>query len=861
MPALIAVVVALAAAPAYASGATLSASPGSGNTPGNPLSAALSSPVSGAGLASQQLSLGWDPTRAFLGGSVQAPAGWTTEYTTDGSSWSTSPPSDLSTVRGVRAGGSFASAGMASGVQLSDSGGTGPVTPPPVFSGGSGGDGWNAFASEDYVLAAYHHSGASYIPFTLACYLKSSGQACDGSGSPGPSTFTKSGPGTSSVSPGVVINDKAYVMVSQFEWLGYVSYTAGVQCVDVSSWPFSDCGYTRLYGAWSGGTIGGIFGGEPGTLSTVGSKIYAVTPSGTPAGLAITCFDTATGQACSGQPWLLSSSASSTLSYGTGFTTAVGNRLFVTAGKLWCFDLSNSSECSGSWPITGVNAAGGPGGTTSIMPLVPMRDSSGTPIGSCLLYNPPSSPRCLDFAGSTVAVPSGLSSLLSSMPVGGSVTMSNAQYDFDDYRQYWVAEQSGQSFPACYDWRTDAACSGFRTTDPMPGARYAVTVDRYDPNCVWTNGDSGGLSQFSAIAGGDSCQGGPRVDVPLDLVRTGCSAGSSPQAWRSLTVTAPGGLDRTRFKVTVRDSSGNAIPGYTNLSPDSSGSVNVSGLTTAQTGRSPTVAVVAAGATNSQAALVTADLEYETEAPELCVPLEVKASCPSLGPGVASSASVPLAPVTLTGSTSQTVGGSTSSDSPTADAGRAPMTGCLGTVDGRVTHADGKPAPNERVELLAPDGTVLATTQTDSAGRYEFANVHPEAGYRVRATGSNKNASVAAQQATTVNFEIPASRQVTVTSVSTTSSTAISTTVRVPGPGTLTQVGTSGGRTACRAETRRVTRARRLTVTCRLTEWTRAIRRERSVRVRLVTRFRGPSGTETVRRSLRLKATGPSFTG
>ena len=73
---------------------TLNANPSSGLGAGSPFSTSLEAPIQSVGLTTQVLSTRWDRTQAVLTGPVTAPAGWTPEYTVDGTTWSSTLPSD-----------------------------------------------------------------------------------------------------------------------------------------------------------------------------------------------------------------------------------------------------------------------------------------------------------------------------------------------------------------------------------------------------------------------------------------------------------------------------------------------------------------------------------------------------------------------------------------------------------------------------------------------------------------------------------------------------------------------------------------------------------------------------------------------
>ena len=837
---------------------TLNANPSSGLGAGSPFSTSLEAPIQSVGLTTQVLSTRWDRAQAVLTGAVTAPAGWTPEYTVDGTTWSSTLPSDPSTVTGVRASGSVNSDGLSGGRQVRTTDSTGSVTPTPTFAPSGGGDGWDAFTSSTYVFNVFHHEAA----LKLACHLKATGDSCP------QALYTDGAYSTSQTSNGVVIGNKAYVPVMKNTWAGYTKFVAGFACVDVSSSTFLDCGFKELINPPGGQTA------APTSLSTSGTKIYAGWPIQASFGSGpyvwqVGCFDTATDSPCAGQPYVLPSSDNTSISYATGFTSAFDGKVFLTGAKVWCLNGSDGSQCNGGsgWPVTGITTGNGAGGATAIHPFIPKRNGSGTAVGGCIPYNGATTPFCVDFAGQPVAFPPGLTALLALKPIGGGVNLGISQFDFDGQRQYWTTALPYQpSYPVCYDWVTDAACSGFDTSAPVGDGSYAITTDRYNPGCVWANGHAGVITQFSATAGGSSCAGGPKVSVASSAMfpRLACQSGTVIREMETITVSAPGGLDRTQFKVTVNDSSGNPIAGYTDLHPNSSGVVDVSGLSPSVSGQSPTVDIVAVGASNAQGSSISAEVKFVTDFPELCVPLEAKNQCPQLSPGVSGGPDVSSTPVTLDGLVEETpYGGSASSSSVALEASRSAVSGCMGSIAGTARYTDGKPVPGRTVTLRAPDGSVLATATTAPDGRYSFPYVHPHSSYSVRFESESKDAGVTAQVETLVDFRLPLptpsnSFKATVTSPSNVTPVV---TVTVPGPGRITQKGTSSKLTVCTG-VRVARKSGRYRVPCRLTEAGRRAIRERSLRVRFAVTYKPRGGkSRTVYRTAVLKQRKPAFTG
>lgn len=111
------------------------------------------------GTGNRELRVSLDPGFVYQSGGVTAPEGWTVQYSTNnGTSWGASEPSPASTVTDVRATKSSLAAGpIVAGSQIFSSE-TVAAIPSDTFSASTGGDGWDVFFYENYVLNIFHHS-------------------------------------------------------------------------------------------------------------------------------------------------------------------------------------------------------------------------------------------------------------------------------------------------------------------------------------------------------------------------------------------------------------------------------------------------------------------------------------------------------------------------------------------------------------------------------------------------------------------------------------------------------------------------------------------------------------------------------
>lgn len=829
----------------------LQVAPATSLSNGSGIAVTASAPIQSVGPVTQATSVTWDPSMAVLTGPATAPAGWTPEYTTDGSTWSSTLPASLAAVIGARASGPVESDGVSGGRQaVTTVNSATSVTPAPTFPAGGGGDGYDVFTSDDYIMTAFHHSADYGGGVIIDCWVRATGQPCS------PARYTKAGVETSYASNGVVVADKAYVMAYQA-----TSGTVGLVCTDVSALPFTDCGYTPLITPAPG------FDNPPrvfaGTIAVSGSRIYGGIQDGVDwttfvSKWDLACFDTATGLPCTGQPYITGAEAQG----GTGstYTSSFDGKVFSVGRTLWCVNGADGTPCAG-WGTPGVPTgvsvapyASGAGGSTN---PVPMRSGAGQVAGVCLLFNggsatPPATtgPACWGLDQSVATPPAGLTNLVTSKPIFYGGLQS---YAFGPTRTFWLTPSGATQIPVCFDWTTGAECADF-VTPPAQQQRYSITLDSQDPNCAYTYGDNAVVSTFSARFGGTSCAGGPKMSLTAQasVPRLGCSADTSILAWGTIKITPPGGVPVTAFRVTVRDSQGVPIPGYADLFPDAQGVVDVSGLAPNASGQSPTITVDAVGATMSEANATTIAVTRQTDYPQLCLPMEARAACAATAPGSFPSGLLPLAPLTITGTVTETPSSGPVSSFPLSGAAtRTAIPGCLGAVNDEVTYTDGTPAAGRTVTLRAPDGSVVATTTTSSTGAYAFPpDLGPGAGYSVQVEGITRSGDVTSGATTTINFQIPLPlpARLPVQASSTDEDGrrgVISVVVRVPSAGSVFVQGTTvvaGSRARACVARRSVSRRGTVRMSCRLSRPVRSLACRGSVRVTVRVTFTARSG-------------------
>jgi hypothetical protein len=94
----------------------------------------------------------------YQAGGVTAPEGWTVEFSTDGGdTWVGTEPGTAADVTNIRATSTVTAGAISDGSQIYSTTVTSPI-PASTFGASTGGDGWDVFFYDNYVLNIFHHS-------------------------------------------------------------------------------------------------------------------------------------------------------------------------------------------------------------------------------------------------------------------------------------------------------------------------------------------------------------------------------------------------------------------------------------------------------------------------------------------------------------------------------------------------------------------------------------------------------------------------------------------------------------------------------------------------------------------------------
>lgn len=556
--------------------------------------------------------------------------------------------------------------------------------PPPKvsssFTGESGGDGWDVFFDSEYtrVFNIHHHgstrSGAPVLP-TLQCKNLADSSQCAGY----PITLTQSSHrSTGHIDP-----------VSNKLWQPTVTLDAKLawDCVDLTT--SKRCATPVVVSQYvARPNSEGLYNDHVDPV-VIGRKMYAVgftTDSTSGDVTRITCLDMATGTECPG----IVLPESGTF-YQAGLE-AMGHNLYVVPGEnlhLDCYDSTTWTRCAGSWPQP---VAKGP--------------VWGVRGADSIVRNVCANNQCFSLDGSAHTLPPNFAARLAANPVvGRSYT----------YIQVGKASSVGTlaAWPItgdksdCWNMATDTACSAsFPLAVPLI---YTSILDPLDSDCLWTNGDDGRIRNWKISTGTEGCSGGPlRISfrARLSIPRLGCDPASRVYLYKSFNLLTPSPSLYDSATVTVKDSEGAPIAGWINKPLPADGVLDLTGLTTAVAGVTPTFDVATTNLVN-ETVVPRAEFRVTTgSAPQLCWNLsKPEVVCPTT-PGVAGHPEPVTQPTSVAAKGSFTLGSSTTHFTPqvmntTGETNPPTFENCGTRLLATVTsQSDGKPVAGAVVYLL-----------------------------------------------------------------------------------------------------------------------------------------------------------------
>ncbi len=697
-----------------------------------------------------------DPTKVQLtaASDVTAPQGWAVSFSTDGTTFVSA--SDLTTpamwasVVKVKATGAFDSLGTTpDGKQIV----TNSVSVPGSVTTVNGairtnGDGFDlAFDSRGYLFNTYHHDSLSA---SIDCRKRSDGSFCSSSW-----PFALSSYGFHSNFTSTEYFDE----VNKHLWLPVADRATGTGflCIDVSTIETpAFCGGSKAT-AWhmvqarANAQETGIY-----QITSVNSKIYSwdiLAP-------AILCFDylanNGLGAACANAmptfTHLVAGSANQATTpipttY-TGFETAFGNLYGQLNGVETCFNASTYAKCAG-WADYDIVL----GSNNSAMAMYLQPNAAGAIIGVCNTNDA----KCFAADGTRFTASSVIENALTNFNVArwrGSISTVGSKLLFNSI---W----DKPSYLYCYDYATSAACANWTASSsfgisgigemlmtPPGGSSWRVYTIKSDPlssDCLWTNGDAPnptiGQITISTATRGCTIQMPTATFASSQLLPKLTCASVSDLVYRKFSIAGlTKGVDYSSATISIFKADGTAVIAagktWDQVALDSSGSLDMSALTTADLGQGFTIKVNYAGRTNTNSS--SGVLEVASPAAQLCTSVTALVICPTTTQiGTPQDQVFTFAATAATiSSTGSRIDYSTTSPSLTVSAPAASACGFqLKAFVGQAPNAQGFPAspsPQSGVTATLVDstGTVLTngsgnpiTAVSDATGNLTFGYV------------------------------------------------------------------------------------------------------------------------------------------
>lgn len=540
------------------------------------------------------------------------PEGWVLEYSTDGTNWSTTAPADLTTVIAVRAKGDVSTKGRGVFETTTEAE---PITTGTDFASSGGGDGYNVAFGNGIVLNMYHHDT---VMAQIVC------KKLDGTNCATP-LRTKTGYKTNHASS--LYFDKSNNRVYGFVYRSSDGHY-GVLCQDYSDVAaVVDC--PTVFTDLSNGFLNANGHQGFGSSSQDGDVLWSI--DGYNAKLMCFDMDTTGGDECDGGNNGFDVGTGGF--WGSGFyhgrvTAAAGKVFFTIDDVMGCFDPDTTALCGSSTPIDiGSNAQA----NVNRHPPVPVNNTSGDFFATCDI----NSKLCIDDAGATVTIPAALNTYWTANVPNGYIAGQNAQqWGITNNKFYYGGVETADNWSKdllCYDFQTEAACAGFDGAGRGITKYYTANIDPDSPGCVWINQDSGVIIPLNAETGEVGCSSGEAVvELPYSGVvpRMGCDSDGRVISWEDIQLNL-NGLSPNDVAISIYDDNGAAVSSWQDLDVDSTGYLDISGLTVAESSTTPSIQIVGLnGATIEELQAITGTVTFEAGEPEMCFGLRAVTNCP-----------------------------------------------------------------------------------------------------------------------------------------------------------------------------------------------------------------------------------------
>ncbi|MGW4383029.1 DUF7507 domain-containing protein [Kitasatospora sp. NPDC004531] len=545
------------------------------NPDGAPVDATITDVIQGGPGSSPQ-------AQTYVPGSLQAPPGFTKEWSTDhGASFS---GTDQGTATNVVQARNPELASPATGLVVS--------IPPPFepINTATGGDGFTPIlytatingVQTPEVWNIYHHGFAN--PASVVCTDLLTNGPCptpDGAPATWPQALNSSVPGATTGDLGST-RTPTYVQIGSKLYYAAISRTEfaviGVGCIDLQTQ--ASCGFTELQNG-TGQVIGGV-------VQAPNQNLYAVSGTGE-----ILCYDAAANAPCGTFDIGLPPNEGQDVFSGdySGIMRTIEGKIYVTDNTLApaptvmsCFDPSTNAACAGwATPKTVVTP------TTADEParadnVFEMYDAAGTVTGVCTIVGgfyqqvtpPVGTVVCFDLAGNPIAAPPGLTALVSTNVAIGEanfqvpLTITAPNGHLETEFPLWIyrgVTPTLNSTSYCYDWTIQGPCAQYGTNGIVEGppnvngGNTSPYGYAYDGQCKYSLGDTGYLFSLDPVTGASPCQK-TRAQASLNPAAFYCDGATGhvrSYGEVSLLGVDPSTVDFTQSTVTVLAADGSTV--------------------------------------------------------------------------------------------------------------------------------------------------------------------------------------------------------------------------------------------------------------------------------------------------------------
>lgn len=471
--------------------------------------------------------------QTYVADSIEAPPGW---------SWTTPP---------------YAAPGNQTAYSHAGPTGTTVSVSVPITGGaavgvGTGGDGFLPIPVGNKIYATYHHQGFNGT-LKVMCWMAVDLSVCPNFSGGAKNLGTIADPrSTFTVTRTALLAGRIYYASTDGQTgstklgIGCFDTNTDAPCAGAPFGPFTQLPGSAVHpGVWNTQGIYLYDGLVAGVVADPASPahlfMYAVKPGSPHNQGELYCVDATTATACGG-PW----STPLTLPFTrTGFADgwldiipgegSASGMVFVHSSRstVTCVIISTKTPC---WTASGAGVATSGFGSNGHGNLSPFLDGSGDQIGVCL--HPIRSggrPTCFDL--NTGAV----------LTTSAAVSLANLLDQRDQMAPFHIPGTARVLYPRstpagradCFDFVTEAACTGFFPAWPASNKDYGYSVDPTDPeNCLIGNGDGARVWKF-AIADGSIANNActrPKGQQKVRFDAFFCSELPASATWDTVTI-------------------------------------------------------------------------------------------------------------------------------------------------------------------------------------------------------------------------------------------------------------------------------------------------------------------------------------